>query len=109
MVGQVAALYLPGSPEPSSVDIPGLDKVVHVALFAVPAFLLRRLTSAWWPLALLALHAPVSELVQWRFIAYRSGDWWDLVADLVGVALGWAVGRRAESGHGRTARSHRAA
>lgn len=82
------ALYLPGSPDPGPDLVPHLDKVVHVGLFAVPTFLVRRVTTAWWPVALVVAHAPVSELVQYWLVPYRSGDVLDLVADLVGVALG---------------------
>jgi VanZ family protein len=40
----------------------------------------------------LAVHAPVSELVQHLWIPTRSGEPWDVVADWVGVALGLLVG-----------------
>lgn len=88
LLGHVVALYLPGSAGSGIELFPHVDKVVHVFLFGVPAFLLRRLTTAWWPIALLIVHAPVSEAVQHLWIPYRSGDPWDLVADLVGIALG---------------------
>ena len=53
---------------------------------------LHRMTwSQWWPVILLAVHAPISELVQWRFIPYRSGDPLDLAADLLGIAVGVGV------------------
>lgn len=94
LVGQLYALYTPGSPDPPLFDVPGLDKAVHVLLFAIPALLLRLLTPRWWPIAVLALHAPVSELIQWRFVSLRSGDAWDLVADLSGLALGVFAARR---------------
>ena len=38
-----------------------------------------------------AIHAPVSEPVQHFLLPGRSGDVWDAVVDLVGVALGAAV------------------
>ena len=38
-----------------------------------------------------AVHAPVSELVQHFLLPGRSGDVWDAVLDLVGVALGAAA------------------
>lgn len=84
------ALYAPGSPEPGLFDLlpDGADKVVHVVLFAVPAFLARLSVRRWWPVVLLAVHAPISELIQWRFIPYRSGDPTDLAADLLGIAVG---------------------
>lgn len=94
LAGHLVALYLPGSPEPGGPEIPGLDKVAHVLLFAVPAFGLWRLAGRWWPIALLVLHAPVSELVQSRFVPLREGDPLDLAADLAGIALGaWAARR----------------
>ena len=88
-------LYRPGSPEPSEIELfPHLDKVAHLALFGVPAFLIRRVTTAWWPIILLAVHAPVSELVQYLWIPRRNGDPFDLLADGVGIALGvWAANR----------------
>ena len=45
------ALYAPGSGEPGIFDVlpAGTDKVVHVALFAVPTFLARVSIRRWWP------------------------------------------------------------
>ena len=57
-------------------------------LFAAPVYLLGRLTGrVGLVAALFAVHAVASELIQWRFIPYRDGDPWDLVADLVGIGL----------------------
>ncbi|KQZ91249.1 hypothetical protein ASD62_17290 [Phycicoccus sp. Root563] len=92
----LAALYWP------RVDIVGpvtwTDKVVHVLLFGVPTVLVLRAWPRRWALVgLLALHAPVSELVQHFLLPNRSGDPWDAVADLGGVVLGVTlavVGRR---------------
>lgn len=93
LVAHGAALYSPGSPGPGLALLPHMDKAVHVALFAVPAYLLRRVTRRWWPVMLLAAHAPVSELVQWRFFEHRSGDVLDLAADACGLALGLLLAR----------------
>ncbi|MGC4152581.1 MAG: VanZ family protein [Propionicimonas sp.] len=89
------ALYLPGSPD-SQFDLPGADKVVHVLLFAVPVWLLGRLTGRVWLVAgFFAAHALVSELVQHWFVPHRSGDPLDLLADLVGIALAvWVLSRQ---------------
>lgn len=91
VAGHCYALYAPGSPEPPTFDIPGLDKAVHMALFAVPVALARLLSRRWWPVGLFACHAPVSEIVQWAVVPLRSGDPWDLAADLAGVAAGVAA------------------
>ncbi len=81
------ALYLPGTPgvpEPLYVD-----KVVHALLFAVPVWLLGRLTGRIWLVAgLFAAHAAISELMQYWVVPFRNGGVFDALADLVGVGLG---------------------
>ena len=68
------------------------DKVVHLLVFAVPTFLVgRALGSVRTAVIIFAVHAPVSELVQHFLLPGRSGDPWDAVVDLVGVALGAAA------------------
>lgn len=86
VVVQLLAVYWP------RVDVQGpvtwTDKVVHVLLFLLPtvAGLVAGLRPSW-VVGLLALHAPVSELVQHFVLPNRSGDVWDAVADLSGVVL----------------------
>lgn len=94
VAAHLVVLYLPGEEVPAAgFEIPGLDKLIHVAVFAAPtlaAVVLGR--SAGWAVPFL-LHAPVSEWVQATFASQRSGDPWDVVADLVGVALAVLAGR----------------
>lgn len=87
LVTHLAALYWP------RVDIVGPvtwgDKVVHVLLFLAPTVAgLRAGVRPAYLVALLALHAPVSELLQHHLLPNRTGDAWDAVADLGGVVLG---------------------
>ena len=92
VVLHLLVLYLPQVPDPGGPQVPGLDKVAHVAVFAlvVAAALWAGLPARWVvPVAL--VHAVVSEVVQHLWLAERSGDGWDVVADVVGVLLGWAV------------------
>jgi len=96
---QLVTLYSPeavGAP-----PIAGMDKVVHVLVFAAPALAaLLAGISAPWALGILAVHAPFSELVQHVALSHRSGDVSDAVADLFGIALGWSaflVWRRRQS------------
>jgi len=88
LAAQLIAVYSPqglGGP-----GITGLDKVVHLSIFFAPALALLMMgIRARWALGILALHAPVSELIQHFFLPQRSGDVFDVVADLSGVALGW--------------------
>jgi VanZ family protein len=96
VVAQVLALYWP------RIDVQGpvtwSDKVMHVLLFLLPvvAGLLAGLRPVY-VVGAMAIHAPVSELVQHYLLPNRSGDVWDAVADLTGVVLGVTlvvVGRR---------------
>jgi len=87
---QLVAVYLPGSPD-GGLELPwlpGADKIVHFLIFAIPVYLFGRLSGRVGLVAgLFAVHAVVSELVQWRFIPYRDGDVWDAVADLLGIGM----------------------
>lgn len=94
LVVQVALLYL-HVPIPSGApSIPHADKVVHAVIFAAPALLGVLAGLKPWLVALvLAVHAPVSELVQHFLIQGRFGDPLDMVADWVGVGIGLVLGR----------------
>jgi hypothetical protein len=90
LVVQMVILY---SPEVAGAPpITGLDKLVHVLVFAAPALAALLVgISAPWALGVLAVHAPVSELIQHFALSHRSGDVLDVMADFVGIALGWSA------------------
>ncbi|MBR7742934.1 VanZ family protein [Phycicoccus sp. BSK3Z-2] len=100
LVVQGVVLYAPEGPGVS--PFPHADKVVHVAVFAVPAVLLLLVGVHVRAVVLgLAGHAVLSEVLQGTLLPARSGDPLDAVADLVGVALGVGVAvalRRSERG-----------
>ena len=90
VAAQLLALYWP------VVTVEGpvtwTDKVVHLLIFAVPTYAVgRALGSVRTAVLVFALHAPVSELVQHFVLPGRTGDVWDAVVDLVGVALAAAL------------------
>ncbi|MGL5860372.1 MAG: VanZ family protein [Phycicoccus sp.] len=98
VVVQLLVLYLPRGVAPPS-SLPGADKVVHAAVFLLPVLLaLLAGLNARVVVASFAVHAVLSEVVQASLLPARSGDVWDVVADLVGVLCGWLawtrVGRR---------------
>jgi alkylation response protein AidB-like acyl-CoA dehydrogenase len=69
--------------------LPHLDKAVHLLAFAAVAWTgLRARVPAGWLLPLLVLHAVLSELAQARLLPDRSGDWADVLADLLGILAG---------------------
>lgn len=88
---QMWALYVPRTPSVGS-GLP-LDKVGHLALFAVVTWFGLRLGYTWI-VPLMVVQALASEFVQLRLLSARSGDWADVAADLLGIGLGWLLARR---------------
>ena len=92
----LAVLFAPGDDVPSAP--PGVDKLVHLALFLALALAGRWAGIRVVPLAvLLVAYGGVSEVVQAVSDLQRSGSVLDWLADAAGVALGlgaWALGER---------------
>ena len=103
-------LYLTLAPRPfGSVRIPlfeGADKVVHFMMFFAMAFAYHfdfrrgkkpvdeaRLMG--WIFVSLSAFGGLIELAQWKMRMGRSGDWYDLLADiagaLYGIILAWLI------------------
>jgi hypothetical protein len=91
---QCAVLYSPRSVD-SPDDLP-LDKVVHALVFGLVAWAgVRAGVPTGWLVGLLVSNAVLSEVVQERLLAHRSGDPWDAVADVVGTVIGVFLARAA--------------
>ena len=100
VLGHLVALYLPGSAVPAAPG--GWDKVAHVLLFAVPVWLLVRLTGrALLVATAFAVHAAASEVLQGAFVPFRSGSAWDALADVLGIGLALAALRWQQDGSRR--------
>ena len=108
VVVQLVVLYWPNPASPPS-SLPSFDKLVHATVFAAVAF---TGTRAGVPLVVLAValaaHAGLSEVIQAAVLANRQGDGLDVVADLVGTALGLAAAAAWQSA-GRARRGPRRA
>ena len=92
---QLYGVYSPRQAGPD-VGLPLADKFAHLFLFGSVAFLgLKVAVPARWLLVALVSNAVVSELVQHFVLPQRSGDPFDVVADLVGVAVGAWLGFKA--------------
>lgn len=89
---QLWGIYRP-TPPPSEPGLPHLDKVFHAGSFALPVILLLLLIGRIHLLvvAVFALHAVISEVIQAAFYTQRAGDPTDTLADLIGTALGVAI------------------
>lgn len=96
-------LYLTLAPRPfGSVRIPlfeGADKVVHFMMFFAMAFAyhfdFRRgkkpvdeARFMGWIFVSLSAFGGLIELAQWKMRMGRSGDWYDLLADIAGAVYG---------------------
>ena len=98
---QLWGLYRVAGP-PQQLWFPFADKLEHAVAFTLPVMLillaaaLRRLPGRQWPspttqavvVAVFAVHAVVSELIQHVWYRHRTGDPFDVVADWVGIAAG---------------------
>ena len=86
--------HRPGSDYPS-VDLPGLDKVVHVALYTPLGYTLHLATGGLMGRTLLlgGLYGLSDEWHQ-SFVPSRESSAGDVAADLVGVGLGAWLRRR---------------
>lgn len=92
---QLYGLYAPRQAGPDT-GLPYADKVGHFLIFAAVAYLgLRVGVPARWLLAALVLNAIGSEFIQHYLLPQRSGDPFDALADLLGVAAGTWLGIRA--------------
>lgn len=95
LLAQFVVLYAPRVPSAGG-GVPGLDKAVHLVVFAAVALtgLLSALPERWL-IPLLLAHAAVSEAIQHLMLPDRSGDAVDVLANAAGVLLGWALARGA--------------
>lgn len=93
VVVHLLVLYWPTAGDASG--LPGLDKAVHLLVFAAVAWAGRRAGLPTGPLVTVLLaHAVVSEAVQHFALPGRGGDPWDALADAVGTVVGVVVARR---------------
>lgn len=87
VAAQFFVLYVPQPP--TTPMFPYADKVIHASIFAAPVVLaLLAGLPARAAVTVIAAHAPVSEMIQHIFLPERSGDFFDVLADLAGVTLG---------------------
>lgn len=77
-------------PAPKIVEVSNVDKVEHALAFAALAFVFLRAYrhQVIWVITGCVAFGVGIELVQY-FIPWRSAELADLVADIVGVLLGW--------------------
>ncbi|WP_214369050.1 VanZ family protein [Pseudonocardia sp. H11422] len=99
-MASVVVLFAPASGVPSAP--PGVDKLVHLLLFAALAGTGRSAGLPLRPLAVaLVAYATASEVLQAVLPIGRSGDVLDALVDVAGIALGLGVVALARRGRRR--------
>lgn len=76
------------------INIPHFDKIVHFGMFYILSLFIRGILKLdakqqirWVVFAV--VYAGLIEIIQYYFIPLRNGDWVDLLADLIGLTIGW--------------------
>ncbi|MGD9780940.1 MAG: VanZ family protein [Kiritimatiellia bacterium] len=93
---------------PSASGFPGIDKVVHAAMYGLLGALLRWAAgresippaARWLPAAGVGYGLLMEVLQRGIGGTGRAFSWGDVLADLAGVAAGWIAAERL-AGHGR--------
>ncbi len=84
---------------PAPARVPGIDKFVHLAMYAVLGVLLRwaaeerpsRIAGWGWPLAGAGYGLLMETCQLWLAAGGRSFSWADAAANLLGVVAAWRV------------------
>ncbi|MCZ4693701.1 VanZ family protein [Ancylomarina euxinus] len=81
-------------PHTSMIEIPHFDKIIHFGLFFIMGIFLiaelryqtklNRISIAIFTFLLIAIYGGAIEILQERYFINRSGDIWDLCADVAG-------------------------
>jgi VanZ family protein len=96
---------LPGSVFPHVKPALGLDKVVHILMYASFAFLCiwgyreqfvsngkdYRIKALVLAAVISIMYGGLTELMQEYLVPMRTGDWYDFLADTIGTLLGISV------------------
>jgi VanZ family protein len=90
----IVAVLIPGSSIPE-VGFGGVDKFVHIGMFATWVIAMRLdfpRMAAWLAVALGLVFSIFTEVIQ-LFVEGRSLDFYDVVADSVGLLIGLLLAR----------------
>lgn len=90
-------LFTPAKNLPKSTrfDIPHFDKIIHISMFLILVFIVhfdaqlnKNMKRFLGYISIIIAFGILSEIIQYHFIAGRSGNIFDFIADVVGITLG---------------------
>ena len=92
--GVALLIYLSLTPQPPEIPVEQGDKIGHILAYATLTYwwaqlLVTTRRRCWLAAALLALGVAIEYVQGWT--GWRSFDYYDMLADAVGIALGWAI------------------
>ncbi len=95
----ITALMLMPSAEIGYIDISQLDKLIHAGIYVCLFILWASVTikreaskpSIFWVAIALFIYGIVIEVLQEKWIVTRTFDFWDIVANSVGIVIGYIV------------------
>jgi VanZ family protein len=101
----ISILYLSVSPlkQAPQIEIPGIDKLVHVGMYlwlTIFLYSLLQKQGVWsfgkkrsWLLAIVfsIAYGGMLEVVQEVFTQFRSGDWLDFLSNSLGALMAWGI------------------
>ena len=85
------------------IDVPSFDKIGHVFIFIVLVVLWALFvfvygkearSKVWWVIIGAFIYGIIIEVFQGLFFESRTADGWDVVANSVGILLGWLIFQR---------------
>ena len=86
---------------PKMPQIEGLDKIVHLLMYFKLAFMLvlentRKNNLGYYLLVILfpILYGGLLEIIQHYFCPSRTGDWFDFLANTMGVLIGYLAAQK---------------
>ena|SRR5690349_19241761 len=92
--GFALLIYLSLTPHPIDIPMENGDKLGHASAYAVLTFWWLQLMHTWkqrilFAVALLMLGIAIEYVQRWT--GYRTFDYYDMLADVVGIAAGWLL------------------
>lgn len=79
---------------------PGIDKVLHVSIFAALGFCFMSAfpkVKFWWFVQIMLIYAFLTEILQHEMNLGRSSETMDIVADLAGTLIGYFIYKKMKS------------
>lgn len=99
----ITFLFLFPATHVPKVEVPSFDKIGHILIFSLLVIVWasfarvsfqKNTHKIYWVLVFAFFYGIIIEALQKLFFASRTADGWDLVANVVGILIGWIAFNR---------------